>query len=85
MVHRRDLIDHFDWLAGSEYYEEVLDEALVAIALVAHGYDWELVEYGAAWRPASGTVEVLGLEDFVEKARADLVAFGRARGPARPR
>lgn len=71
MVRRRDLVDHLEWLAGSEYYEEVIDEALVAIALAAHGYGSELVEYGAAWMMASGVVEVLDLERLVEQARTD--------------
>lgn len=73
MVHRRDLVDHFGWLARSEFYDDVLDEALVAIELCAHGYRCELVAHGAAWMMASGVVEVLGLEAFVEQARGDLV------------
>ena len=45
MIYRVDLIDRFQWLAGSKCYDEALDEALVAIALAAHRYEWELIEY----------------------------------------
>jgi hypothetical protein len=80
MVHRRDLIGHFEWLAGSRYYEEVLDEALVSIALAARGLEGEWVEYGAAWTTASYVVGVFGLASFVERSRADLGPFaGRSR------
>lgn len=79
MVHRSELTGRFEWLAASRYYEEVLDEALVAIALAARGLNGELVEYGAAWTTASYVVEVFGLEDLVEKARVDLTARGRLR------
>jgi hypothetical protein len=72
MVYRHDLIAHFDWLAGSKYLDEVLDEALVAIALAAHGHRSELAELGAAWMTAGGIVEKFALEEFVAKARADL-------------
>ena len=75
MVHRSELTERFEWLAASRYYEDVLDEALVAIALAARGLEGELVEYGAAWTMASYVVEVFGLEDLVEKARADLGPF----------
>ncbi len=86
MVYRRDLVEHFEWLAGSEHYDDTLDEALVAIALCAHGHCFELVSYGAAWMTADGVVEVLGLDPFVEKARADHVLFGRGSpGPQRGR
>lgn len=82
MVHREDLTAHFEWLSGSEYYEDVLDEALVAIALDARGRGSELVEYGAAWMMASGVVEAFGLEDLVEKAREDLLPFLRSPSAA---
>lgn len=72
MIYRGDLIDHFRWLAGSKYYDEVLDEALVAIAFAAHGYEWELVEQGA-WMTAGGVVERFGLEKFAQKARSQLL------------
>ncbi len=88
MIYRVDLIDHFQWLAGSKYYDEALDEALVAIALAAHGYEGELIEYGAAWMTAGGVVEVFGLEQFVEKARANLIlppCYGVAHGDRGPR
>jgi hypothetical protein len=73
MIYRRDLISHFEWLAGSRYFDEVLDEALVAIAMTAHGHGRDLVETGAAWTWAICTVERFGLEDFVERARSHLV------------
>jgi hypothetical protein len=38
MIFRRELVDHFEWLHGSEYYDEVLDEALVAIVLPAYDH-----------------------------------------------
>jgi hypothetical protein len=75
MVHRSELTERFEWLTPSRYYEDVLDEALVAIALASRGLDGELVEYGAAWTTVSYVVEVFGLEDLVEKARADLGPF----------
>ncbi len=78
MVHRRDLIEHFEWLAGSHLLEDTLDEAMIAIALCVHGADWDLREYGVAWRPASGVVEVYKLERFVESERAHRE---RKRGP----
>lgn len=72
MVHRCELLDSFDWLAGSEHFEDVLDEALVAIAFAAHGHLNELVEYGSARMTVRGLVEAFGLEDFVRYARADI-------------
>lgn len=74
MVHRRDLVDHFDWLSGSRYFEDVLDEALVAIALTAHGHGSEPVSYGAAWMMADDVVEVLRLGCFLERARDEHAA-----------
>jgi hypothetical protein len=70
MVYRSELEEHFAWLAGSEYFDEVLDEALVAIALTAydHGRDW--IQNGA-WMTASGVVERFELEGFVERLRAE--------------
>ncbi len=73
MIHRDDLVPRFAWLAGSKYYDEAVDEALVAIAFAAHGCGDELLEYGAAWMMANGIVEVFGLEDLVYKARGELL------------
>lgn len=72
MVYRKDLEENFEWLAGSEYFDEVLDEALVAIALTAydHGRDW--IQNGA-WQCASGVVERFQLEEFVERLRAERI------------
>ena len=33
VFYRRDLIEHFDWLAESKYLEEFCDEALVAVSM----------------------------------------------------
>ncbi len=71
MVYRHDLVPHFEWLAGSEYYDEALDEALVAIAMAAHGHEHDLVNFGAAWVMASYNVERYDLEQFVERARSE--------------
>jgi hypothetical protein len=68
MVYRRDLEEHFGWLAGSEYFDEVLDEALVAIALTAYDHGRDLIQNGA-WMSASGVVERFQLEGFVERLR----------------
>lgn len=68
MVYRRDLEEHFSWLAGSEYFDEVLDEALVAIALTAYDHGRAWIENGA-WMTASAVVERFQLEEFVERLR----------------
>jgi hypothetical protein len=73
MIYRRDLLAHFDWLAGSDYLDEVLDEAVLAIALTAHGHGEEWVADGAAWMTADGLVERHRLEGFVERARSQLL------------
>lgn len=70
MIYRRDLIDHFNWLAGSKYFDEVLDEALVAIALTAYDHGWDLIQNGA-WQDAKGVVERFELEPYVEKLRGE--------------
>jgi hypothetical protein len=70
MVYRKDLEPHFEWLAGSEYFDEVLDEALVAIALTAYDHGRDLIENGA-WMSASGVVERFELEEFVARLRAE--------------
>jgi hypothetical protein len=72
MVYRRDLIDHFEWLAGSRYLEEVLDEALVAIALTAYDHGGDLIQNGA-WQDARGVVERFGLEPFVDRLRSERI------------
>lgn len=71
MIYRKDLIDHFEWLAGSEYLEEALDEALIAIALCARGHRADMMKFGAAWVMASYNVERYQLEEFVERERRD--------------
>jgi hypothetical protein len=73
MIYRTDLLERFDWLSGSKYLDEALDEAVVAIAFAAHGYRSELVEFGAAWVWVDYTIRYFELEDFVERARAELI------------
>jgi len=70
MVYRRDLEQHFDWLAGSQYFDEVLDEALVAIALTAYDHGHDLIQNGA-WQSASGVVERFELKEFVDRLRGE--------------
>jgi hypothetical protein len=70
MVYRKDLEQHFDWLAGSEYFDEVIDEALVAIALTAYDHRHDLIQNGA-WQSASGVVERFELEEFVDRLRGE--------------
>jgi hypothetical protein len=70
MIYRRDLTDHFRWLAGSEYLDEVIDEALVAIALTAYDHGGDLIQNGA-WQNAKGVVERFELEPFVKRLRSE--------------
>jgi hypothetical protein len=70
MVYRKDLEGHFEWLAGSEYFDEVIDEALVAIALTAYDHGQDLIQNGA-WQSASGVVERFELEEFVDRLRGE--------------
>jgi len=71
MIYRRDLIEHFSWLSGSKYLDEVLDEAVVAIAFDAYGHGRDWVACGAAWRSAHDYVIWMELEEFVERARSE--------------
>lgn len=70
MIYRRDLIAHFEWLHGSQYLDEVIDEALVAIALTAYDHGQDLIRNGA-WQDARGVVERFGLEEFAERLRSE--------------
>jgi hypothetical protein len=70
MIYRRDLIDHFQWLDGSEFFDEVIDEAIVAIALTGYDHGGDLIQNGA-WQNAKGVVERFGLESFVERLRSE--------------
>jgi hypothetical protein len=72
VIYRRDLIEHFKWLEGSEYLDEVLDEALVAIAFTAYDHGQDLLQNGA-WQCAHGIVERFELEPFVEQFRAERI------------
>ncbi len=72
MIYRRDLIEHFAWLEGSQYLDEVLDEAVVAIALTAYGHKRDWVQHGA-WMTAGAIVERLRLEEFVVRLRAERI------------
>lgn len=71
MIYRRDLIDHFDWLAGSEYFDAMIDEALIAIALCARGHRWDMMNFGAAWVAPCYITERFELDEFVERERRD--------------
>ena len=66
MIYRRDLIDHFQWLEGSELFDDLIDEAIVAIALTGYDHGGDLIQNGA-WQDAKGVVERFGLEPFVER------------------
>lgn len=70
MVYRKDLEQHFEWLAGSEYFDDVIDEALVAVALTAYDHGRDLIQNGA-WQSASGVVERFELEEFVDRLRGE--------------
>jgi hypothetical protein len=81
VIYRKDLIDHFEWLAGSEYFDDVIDEALVAIAITAHGHGSEMVQSGGAWWFANDFCRYHRLEKFIEKAHSERSRFGAA-GPS---
>lgn len=70
MIYRRDLLQHFSWLEDSRFFDEVIDEAIVAIALTAYDHPNDLIQNGA-WQDALGVVERFGLEPFVERLRAE--------------
>jgi len=72
MIYRRDLIDHFQWLEGSRFFDEVIDEAIVAIALTAYDHGRDLMQNGA-WASAGSIVERFGLESFVERLRNERI------------
>jgi hypothetical protein len=71
MIYRRDLLAHYDWLAGSKYLDEFLDESVVAIAMTAHGHGGAWVRLGAAWMSADGIVWKFRLEPFVDRMREE--------------
>jgi hypothetical protein len=68
MVYRRDLVDHVQWLKGSEYLDDVIDEVLVAVALTVYDHGNDLILNGA-WQNARGVVERFELESFVARLR----------------
>jgi hypothetical protein len=72
MIYRKELIEHFAWLAGSKYLDELLDEVIVAIALTAYGQGGEWIRNGA-WATAESVVERFELEQFVEKVRSERI------------
>lgn len=85
VIDREELKPHFGWLSGSEYYDEALGDAVLAIELTALGYGNELMRYGLSWMLADGVVEVFELEEFVKAVRDRRAAaerwpesFGRA-------
>lgn len=71
MIYRRDLIEHFDWLAESEYLEEFCDEALVAISMTVYGHGRDFVKFGPAWMAADHFVDRYGLRDFVDRVHEE--------------
>jgi hypothetical protein len=72
MIYRRDLIEHFDWLAESKYLEEFCDQALVAISMTAYGHGGDFVKFGAAtWMAADHFVDRYGLTEFVRRVHED--------------
>jgi hypothetical protein len=72
MIFRRDLIDHFEWLTGSEYLDEVLDEALIAITLCAYDHQGEWIQNGAGvWTSADYVVRYFELQEFVKRLRTE--------------
>jgi hypothetical protein len=73
MIYRHDLTEHFSWLAGSKFFDEALDEALIAIAFAAASHDQDLVNTGPAWMTARGLVEKFELQSFVERAAAERI------------
>ena len=70
MIYRRDLVPHFSWLDGAECFDEIIDEALVAIALTAYDHPHDLIQNGA-WQSARGVVERFALGPFVERLRSE--------------
>lgn len=70
MIDREELHEHFEWLAGSECFDQALGDASLAIELTALGHGDDLMRHGYAWMNASAVVEVLGLEAFVNDVRA---------------
>lgn len=72
MIFRCELVDHFEWLQGSEYYDEVLDEALVAIVLHAYDHCGDMLCSGSgAWQSVDWVVQYFALWDFVARVRAE--------------
>jgi hypothetical protein len=69
MIYRRDLIDHFEWLAGSRYLEEFCDEALIAVAMTAYGHGDDWVKWGGPWMTAEHFVARYDLRVFVDRLR----------------
>jgi hypothetical protein len=72
MIYRKDLIEHFSWLKGSRFLDEVLDEVVVAIAPTAYGHGRDLIQNGA-WATADSVVERFELEGFVAKLREERI------------
>jgi hypothetical protein len=70
MIYRRDLVEHFDWLEGSKYFDDVIDEALAAIVLTAYDHGDDMIRNGA-WQDALGVVERFELQPFVERLRGE--------------
>jgi hypothetical protein len=72
MIYRQDLFEHLEWLEGSEFYDTVIDEALVAIALTAYGHGGDWIQCGA-WLSAAHLVERLELSPLVARLRQERI------------
>jgi hypothetical protein len=70
MIYREDLVEHLEWLEGSESYDAVVDEALVAIALTAYGHGRDWIQSGA-WMTAEHVVERLQLSTLAARLRQE--------------
>jgi hypothetical protein len=70
MIYREDLIEHLEWLEGSEFYDAVVDEALVAIALTAYGHGRDWIQ-SAGWMTAGHVVERLEMGPLVARLRQE--------------
>lgn len=74
MIFRSELIEHFRWLEGSEYYDEVLDEAVAAIVMHAYGHWNDMLRSGAgAYQSVDWVVQYFELWDFVAQVRAERI------------
>lgn len=62
----------FPLAGGSEYLDELLDEAIVAIALTAYGHGNDWIQNGA-WAIAESVVTRFELEEFVARLEEERI------------